>query len=595
VTELVVPTGHIIDLVSIERLRLQLDEANDGVSAIIAPVTPLVSGASSRTAAERASLLPRRAALEPAGTARGAALVRNGLLYDVDGETVRVNRGAVVVDPGAVTHDAQRPVTELEDADPAGRSPFPRRPMVLLLGLDVDAGRSVWARDMVHALLDSQVEARIAVPVPPAGPHLTRPSRPSQATVVALRPDVVVTLDEAALDVASSWCDRRSTIVVHHTGERTTTHELLSWRIGASYGRVRALIGSAIEPTTLATLCSRLCSTPFPEPPRPEVDEPSVSVSLATRLRRDAGTRRVTLVCTDAAPEPRLDMFVAESNALGASARKLLASEWRQAVDDDVVIVAGDVDESATHDLITARRAVGRRTLVDVTHGPVPATAMASGCATAPSSAIAAKLKAADVTVRLLPPLASRSHLDELRRARSASDELEQLVIGVDVDTADPASTRALATALERVLDDRADLEVDLVGSPELRAHLARRPGIRTVDGRAPTTLARWTVQVWVGDRSAHRPSALVDAAYLAVPTVFPVPCRGDIDDPLICSLALSAPADPNGWYDALEIGLARDRTDHRLAQRAELLFGPRAGASLVNRLLGWAGRRTSA
>ena len=147
---------------------------------------------------------------------------------------------SITVDHGTVTHAAYDLAVELEDADSTGRSPFPRRPMVLLIGLTDDTGRAVWARDLVNVLLDQQTEARLAVPAPPPGPHLTRPCRPSPETVLALQPDVIVTLDDAALEVASSWCDRRSTVLVHHTGERTTSFELLSWRIGASYGRKKS-------------------------------------------------------------------------------------------------------------------------------------------------------------------------------------------------------------------------------------------------------------------------------------------------------------------------------------------------------------------
>jgi hypothetical protein len=151
VTELFVPEDHVVDRVSVERLDRQLAAADDTVSAIVAPVAPLRPGASMRTAAEWASLQPLRGSLAPADHVRGAAVVRDGVRFDSDDAVVHVEQGNVLVDHGAVTHAAHDVPVELEDADPTGRSPFPRRPMVLLMGLTDDTGRAVWARDLVNA------------------------------------------------------------------------------------------------------------------------------------------------------------------------------------------------------------------------------------------------------------------------------------------------------------------------------------------------------------------------------------------------------------------------------------------------------------
>ena len=148
----------------------------------------------------------------------------------------------------------------------AGARPFPVPPgVVRWLGARVGPG-DLGAR-LVNRLFDHGIEARLATVSESDPPHFTHPCRPERDTVRTLQPDIIVTLDDTALRQVPAWCDRRSTVVVHHTGERTLTTELVSWRLGASSGRIRALHGSAVDAPTLASLCSRLCSGPFPAPP----------------------------------------------------------------------------------------------------------------------------------------------------------------------------------------------------------------------------------------------------------------------------------------------------------------------------------------
>ena len=121
---------------AVERLHAQLCGWSDDITAVIAPVVPLPSGSSFRVVAERAGRLPATVARPTTEQERGVALVRRGVAFDVKHSYVDVATGTVYVDPGAPSHDETTPLGPMEPAVDDGRSPFPRAPMVVLLGLE---------------------------------------------------------------------------------------------------------------------------------------------------------------------------------------------------------------------------------------------------------------------------------------------------------------------------------------------------------------------------------------------------------------------------------------------------------------------------
>ena len=591
-SELVVPRGFVIDEIAIDRLHAQLTRQPPEVTAVVAPIGDAPPGSSFRTVAQRAALQPPSRAFVTDEPHDGVALVRAGVEFELVGPRVRVAQGQILLDPGAASYDAEAPIGAFERAAAEGRSPFPRAPLVLFVGLEPESGRAIWARDLVNRLLDHGIEARLATVSEPDPPHLTRPCRPEAETVRALGPDVIVTLDDSALAIAPSWCERRSTVVVHHTGERTLATELVSWRLGVASGRVRAFIGSAVDAPTLAALCSRLCSGPFPAPPQPERDDEGDRV---TRVRAPGPSLRVAVVHGSSGATPRLASFLSEAKAQGAITETFGPSDASTATDHHVVILAHDLDAAAGLELVKQRERRGLKTVVDVVV-PTTSTTLAERCGRATASARDSQstLEERGITVRVLPSLLTRSRLDELQRARRATEEDESVILGLVIDAGPSKRASAAMYAVSWLLDEDPTLAVELLSPVEpWSAGLRSHPRATMIGDGDTTAVARWRAQAWVGSApsatDSARPRPLVEAAYLGIPTVFAADGRGDVDDELVGRWALSSPEDPNQWFAGLHACL-EPTTDHSpLARRSDLLFGAKAGMSIVNRILGWA------
>ena len=342
---LLLPPGWMIDPLALDRLTARLSTCTDDIAAIVAPLSVTPAGASYRTHAERLCLQPPDVAFVSEEPVRGAALLRAPDRCTFADGVLAATDGLVLVDPGAPVHDPMGAIDTVGSATPAGRSPFPRRPIVVFVGLEHDVGVGVWSRNVVNGLLAEDVEGRLAVSSPPDGPHLTGPCLPTAETIRALRPDVVVTLDDTAADTVPAWCDQRSTVLVHHTGERTLSTELVSWRIGDADGRLRALIGRATSAAELAALVSRLTSGPMPIAPYVD-DEGDLLVAPPTKRPTTRPSRpTVTVVQGAGRPGERLEAFIAEASALGAHAH--VGTADADLSDHDVVVLAADVEPAA--------------------------------------------------------------------------------------------------------------------------------------------------------------------------------------------------------------------------------------------------------
>jgi hypothetical protein len=587
----VLPKGAVIDRVALDRLHEQLTSRDD-VAAVIAPFVTPPPGASFRTVAQRAALLPAAAACVTTDPPPGAALVRRDATYELLGDRFRLSEGIVLVDPGATSHDTAAELAP-GPASADGRSAFPRAPLVLFVGLEHESGRAIWARDMVNGLFDHDVEGRLATTPHAPAPHLSTPCPADRATLRTLQPDIVVTLDDTALATVPDWCDRRSTVIVHHTGERTLRTELVSWRIGATFGRVRAYIGSAVPAGELAALCSRLCAGPFPAPPRRDGD---VTATPATLRRKVRAARRVVVVPGTSALDERLQHLVDEARAQGADATVAARDdESSDALDADVVLLAGDVDPTNGAALIDARATRGRRTVVDVAEAnPSLVLAERAGRATTATRALAALVRARGVRACVLPRTLTRANAIEIDRRRARSTPLsDRTRLGVVHARPDANIGTAVESAVLALLEDDRELLIDLVdegGDPlgRLRAHERVSP----LPTYGPDDIVAWRAQLWVGMPTAssadtdQRP--LLEAGLAGVPMVLAADTCGEIDDEVLCRGAVDEITDAAAWLAALRRAVAIHETSE-LTLRTELLGGPKAGTAIVNRILGWA------
>ena len=593
---LVVPRGWVIDPLAVARLRTQLAASPPDVAAVVAPTSPLPPGASYRSHAERQVLAPHDVAYATDEPTPGAVLVRAGISHRIENGNVTVSHGRLLIDPGCHTHDPGTSVMPVANAVPEGRSPFSRRPLVVFLALEPDSGRAVWARNLVDQLLENETEARLATAAVVEGRHLTRPCRPVHETLRALQPDVVITLDDTAETRVSAWCDRRSTAVIRHTGERTLSIELVSWRIGDAAGRLRALIGGAVDAPALAELCSRLCAMPPPIPPDVSVDDTPVAPPSRVRIERVRRSVAVVSGSLDSEGDARLDAFVAEAHALGEVARLIDARQASSAAEYDAVLLTDDVDPRVGVSLAETRAAAGRRTLVDVAM-PGAASELVKGChgATAPTRQIQGLLESEGIATRLLPSLLTRSELNALQRARVTRRDDDPVVLGVRVDTRAREQLRALTRAIEQLLNDQPSVTVEWLGpDDELSTALRRDPRVERGALRPVEQCAHWTMQAWVASaqhaETAGRPAPLIRSSYMGIPTVFDAERRGDVSDEIIGRWSLEDPCSAGAWESrfraiADDPDVARDGLEFR----AELLFGRTASRSIVNRLVGWA------
>jgi hypothetical protein len=226
---LVVPAGLLVDDSTRDRLARQLERAPDMITGVAAALGPLPAGSSYRVHAEWKSLEPLdAAAVATSNTVTGAVLLRDGVEYRVDGRSVEVSRGPLLLDPGTHVHDPRAPVGAPSAAQPHGQSPFPRRPLVVFLSSAADAPLAEWARAVVNRLVPRDIEGRLALPVVAEGLHLTGPVAPSEASIRALAPDAIVALDAAAVQHAHDWCgESRSMVVIELDRTQSTTIELV--------------------------------------------------------------------------------------------------------------------------------------------------------------------------------------------------------------------------------------------------------------------------------------------------------------------------------------------------------------------------------
>jgi hypothetical protein len=253
---LAMPDWWIVDAATRMRLHRRLASAGPECTAVVAEWSDLPPGTSHRVNAERRALASE---VQPLGdlAVRGAAMVRPGVSFEVGDDFVKVGQGGLLVDRGATVHDPWSPVGALEDASPLGR-PLQHRPVVLFLGLERDPYLADWVRRLVNDLVRRDVEGRIAVPAPTGGLHLTKPCAPTQESLRALEPEVIVALDDAAVEQCAAWVGRRRFGLVRLTQDTTAAVAIGSAPAGRWRHRVEARIGRGIDPASMADLAHEL-------------------------------------------------------------------------------------------------------------------------------------------------------------------------------------------------------------------------------------------------------------------------------------------------------------------------------------------------
>ncbi len=614
---LVVPAGLVLDEVARQRLERQLDRASPHIAGVVAAIGPLAAGASYRVCAEWRSLEPPGHAIElPSTSARGAMLLRPGVEFEVTEQVVEVGRGPLVLDPGAHVHDPWQPIEEQRVASELGRSPFPRRPIVVFVGTEEDAKLADWARRLVNRCIRRDVEARLALPIIAGGLHLTCPLLSCEASMRTLSPDAVVALDPEASALAQHWCrDERSTVVIELDRELWAGAELVSWQIGRSSGRVRARISRRIDATAFSALVRRLCAGPQPAPPVDGAVPEKRTISHSRKARELANARRTCAVVTgslDASGAARVDALVDHMSAVGLTVAVLPIDRDLPAgvTAASLVMLTGIDDVDAVSGLVSVRQEAQRPTVFDV--GPrdlstppvltddAARLAVACGLATSSGGAMHSALRSLGVRALVVPTMLTRRRAAELRHARRGFDAQAEAVIGWHLGTgmSASASREEAAEGVAKVLANRFDVRVLVVGDaahvpPALRGHdyLVESGELE------PEILAGLTVQLWTPDIQggliADDLRPYVEASHAAVPTVLPLAARIVIDGHASPPLVVQAPEEPEQWTAALRHVLdsppRRGSRAKEASDRSDAVDSSAASRTVVNRLMGWA------
>lgn len=611
------PEGWVIDSTSRRHLARTLECAGQHISGVVAEVALLPPGSSYRVVAERRALGPPRTSVTSHLEVEGAVLLRPGSTFELRDGAVLVGDGALLVDHGASAHDPWRALDDIEEASPDGRPPFTYRPTVVFLGLEPDPDLADWVRRSVNNLVRRSTEGRIAVPQPTGGLHLTSPCAPVEASIAALRPDVVIALDRAASDVAARWSGAdRSAVVIELSQDTTEAVELVSWQIGRAHGRLRARVGRGIGAVALEDLVRRLCAGPQPLPPGE-----AAQGGLRIRPRRRSKRRASSLVALVAAPSTaQAARYAALAEHVAARGSRLTVSRVADgpppetARTADVVVVSGLSGSSPVHDLSELRRASGLSTVVDlgsqdlrrqghVLRAPSlspEALSLVRTCGAASTTSTKVQESLTDLGIRclVLPTLLSEAHADRLRTLRGAHVTESATVLGWHTgaagDPGDDTETIPL-DLLADLLDRRTDLTVELVGNnTRLARSLARHPRLTVDQGDPPAgSILRWRAQVWaplatqaIGGEDVR---AVVDAHHLGVPTVVAASSQPAIEGLVPAALTLGGSGRSLGLVGQLLDGdrLWRHWSD-AVVQLSASLDAPSTSASVANRFLGW-------
>jgi hypothetical protein len=233
---------------------------------------------------------------------------------------------------------------------------------------------------------------------------------------------------------------------------------------------------------------------------------------------------------------------------------------------------------------------------------PVVQLAVECGHVVTPAEAVRTAMLDLPARTLVVPAMLTRGRAAALRNARLAPGPRDGTVIGWYVGSADdalPDYLDAVAEGLAKMLADRTELRVDVVGDTDRLPVPLRRHERVSVDASSPEpeTLAGWALHVWtpriVGGEHVDDLGTLVEASFAGVPSLLPLPARRAMDGVSATEFMVSRYDEPEGWAAALSRLLGEDRTRTLAAREARrwahTVHGSAACRASVNRLLGWA------
>jgi hypothetical protein len=634
---LAIPEGLVIDDLVRARLERQLARLPDTIDGVVAPVVELPPGVSCRTHAEWRSLEPlREVTTRLDGRAEGAVLLRGNVEFDAGEGVITVPGASLVEDAGAVVHDPNRPLSALATASELARPPFPRRLVVLLLGIEEDARVAEWSRKFANRAQRRDLEIRLALPSPVPGTYLTRPCAPAEQSVARIDPDIIVAMDAAALDRAAAWCStNRSTVVVEFVANLNGSSggiEIVPWQIGRAAGRLRARIGPRADLAALTALFSRLVAGPHVAPPT------GVEIELTPRraAERVVRVRPTTLVIAPTnvrAPSAahgvrhRLRMDALADHLAVAGFKVAIATPDEQVHDGvraaSLVIVAGAETLVRSRGLLAERSDAARPIVLDL--GPEDladpaephrslrlsdqALEVGRMCrlVTAPAGALEAAARSGLGTlgtrVVASPTLFTRGEIAALGRLATVRPAVPvPTVIGWRFGGGPirrPPYLDGVVAAVTRMLSDGHDVTIEIDDEHDhLIGNLRRADRVRI--GRAAAEgehLTRWSFQIYTPFVAE---SLIVDdgrdafeAGLAGTPSVMPLAARRAVEGHPSPQAVVHDVRNPDAWleviYGILTSPVRRKRRVEEARRHAATVVGPAASRAAANRLIGWA------
>lgn len=609
---LALPDGWLLADLARERLVRALAAQGPDVAGVVARADQAPAGGSYLSHAERMAIRPEHDLVVATGRqVAGAVLMRAGVDHEVDANSVTVGDGRLLVDRGAVAFDPWAGPPPLEDASPDGRSPFPYRPVVLLIGLEHDVLLADWGRATVNGLIRAGCGGRLAVPAPTEGLHLTTPCRPSAPSVRALEPDVVVALDHEALDRATSWLDdagNRSTVTVLLTPGTETEPELVSWRIGDSRGRLRARIGRGVKSYVLADLVRRLATGPVPVGPLDRAPRPDGQRLLNPRRALNRAPKGPLLSLQALVDSSSPDTYRRFEVIFGhfappthTSVEPLSDRPTPSSTIADVLVVSDPRPTPTTSDLVRARSAAGLSTIIDVTadrpSSPEQDDLIRMAGLAITTDDVQRDRLIADLGVRAftLPDLLPGRRATELAASGEEAARAGRSTIGCDVRDTSHDVQEAVREALLATLDRCPELRCTLVASdPGPLTDIVRREDTTlTTTSARPSEQSGWIASLVTSDLApARRGVGLVESQLVGVPVVCPSHHPAAREGLVTPSLTVTDPADSGAWTRVLDELLhgpgmwERRSVDARALALA--LYGPASTAALLDRFVGW-------
>jgi hypothetical protein len=272
------------------------------------------------------------------------------------------------------------------------------------------------------------------------------------------------------------------------------------------------------------------------------------------------------------------------------------------ALDDGSLAVAPD----RVVELAGARRRSGRPTVFDVGARDVEATGdgivltpgahdlvTACGLATSPGGALHRAASAASRAL-VVPTMLSRSRHAALRHATGTTSSR------VVTWYATPGGDGAASEGVAKVLAERSDVRLDVVGDPsDLPVALRGHAHVRAVHVADPETVAGSAAHVWTPElldgELVDGVVPLLDAASAAVPSVMSASARAFLDGWVSHEVVVEHADDPAEWAAILLALLDDDRKrayqGGEARRRANSLSSPGACNASVERFLGWIAR----